>query len=117
MVATTPATSSSANKTTKAKSKLTPPGTSTLAAPKSTKAAPAKKAPSRTKGKITGATTAPTSPSKATVDFRFQCDPALRDQLNERLKLLRIERSIVMESFIKEWLTQTDTFIQAPSQS
>lgn len=53
---------------------------------------------------------------KTTVDFRFQCDPQLRDQLNERLKFLRIDRSLVMESFIKEWLRQTDSFTN-PSQT
>ena len=53
---------------------------------------------------------------KTSVDFRFQCDPNLRDQLNERLKLLRIERSVIMEGFIKEWLRQTHNLISAASQ-
>ena len=45
------------------------------------------------------------------VEFRFLCSPTLRTKMNERLKLLNLERSQIMVGFLQEWLKQTDEFL------
>ena len=72
--------------------------------------------------KISGASAAnaaktPTTQKAKIVEFRFQCDANLREQMNERIKLLRLDRSKVMADFIKEWLKQTDIYLTDASTS
>ncbi|MCY4381154.1 MAG: hypothetical protein OXC40_06270 [Proteobacteria bacterium] len=45
------------------------------------------------------------------VEFRFRCSPELRDQINNRLKILHLERGDLMRNFMKEWLKQTDIYL------
>lgn len=83
--------------------------------------APSKKTSSSKK--ISGASAANAAKASATqtankiVEFRFQCDAGLREQMNERIKLLRLDRSKVMADFIKEWLKQTDIYLTDASTS
>lgn len=45
------------------------------------------------------------------VEFRFYCPYDLRQQMNDRLKDLKLERGPVMVGFLEEWLKQTEQHV------